>query len=289
MLAKRLWLKQFGNLHERQTGRDFQRVARQLSESLSVPEAMASKIRDGLNQARRMGAEQGFEEAGSPAVTLHVSADNGDIVNVVRDVEATTERAARTTEFTYGGNWSTLEQQARQAQVAANGLVRDVKTRFNTNLNAGIRDAAEHLGAQLLWIAEPDACATCLALSGEVVDIGDEFDITATFAKKTIAWVPEGGLIGPPRHPGCRCRTSLWFGHDGPGLSMPDALRREAQRSILRGTRLPSESETARLDAADRLLHRIAVNGSRSYAWQVPKSVKERASRAVKRGHFPAP
>ncbi|MEV8610290.1 hypothetical protein AB0383_20585 [Amycolatopsis sp. NPDC051373] len=250
---------------------------------------MASKVRDGLDNARSLGGQQGYREAGQAPVTLQVDARSGDILDVVTAAESQVQHSSQALNFTYGGNWPTLANQGRLAQVASNGLVRDVRTRFNTNLNTGIRDAAQDLGAQLLWIAEPDACATCLALSGEIVDIGDQFDVTATFAKKTINWAPEGGLIGPPRHPGCRCRTTLWFGQDGPRLSFADALRREAQRSILRGTRLPSESETVRLDAAGRLLHRIANKSSRPYAWQVPKSVQERATRAVKRGHFPTP
>ncbi|WP_410644510.1 hypothetical protein [Amycolatopsis sp. lyj-346] len=134
-------------------------------------------------------------------------------------------------------------------------------------------------------------------------------------------------LERPPRHPYCRCRVSPWLGHDetaawrvthdwaeaikdaqakgdqmavdaarraaaaavdSAAFDLPAALRREAERSILRGDALPTESENVRLAAADRLLGRIG-SGKTSPApsgWRVPASVKARAERAVKRGRF---
>ncbi|WP_336158185.1 hypothetical protein [Amycolatopsis sp. VC5-11] len=134
-------------------------------------------------------------------------------------------------------------------------------------------------------------------------------------------------LERPPRHPYCRCRVSPWLGHDEAGalsvthdwadaaadslargdlvgaaaaqkaaaeasasaaFDLPSALRREAERSILRGDALPSESENVRIQAADRLLNRIgSQKNSRSPSgWRVPASVKKRAERAVQRGAF---
>ncbi|MFB9924867.1 hypothetical protein ACFORO_25865 [Amycolatopsis halotolerans] len=137
----------------------------------------------------------------------------------------------------------------------------------------------------------------------------------------------ESELERPPRHPYCRCRVSPWLGHDEAGalsvthdwadairdavargdtvaadaarraaaaaadsasFDLPSALRREAERSVLRGDALPSESENVRLQAADRLLARIgsAKNSRSPSGWRVPASVKQRAERAVKRGAF---
>ncbi|MEV8610103.1 hypothetical protein AB0383_19625 [Amycolatopsis sp. NPDC051373] len=134
-------------------------------------------------------------------------------------------------------------------------------------------------------------------------------------------------LERPPRHPYCRCRVSPWLGHDeaaaravthdwaeaikeadakgdtvaadaarraaaaardSAAFDLPAALRREAERSILNGYALPSESERIRVQAADRLLARIgAGKNSRSPSgWQVPASVKKRAERALKKGTF---
>lgn len=134
-------------------------------------------------------------------------------------------------------------------------------------------------------------------------------------------------LERPPRHSYCRCRVSPWLGHDqaaaravthdwaqaiedaqakgdqvavdaarkaaaaaadSAAFDLPAALRREAERSILRGDALPSESENVRLQAADRLLARIGSdkNSPSPSGWRVPASVKARAERAVKRGRF---
>lgn len=134
-------------------------------------------------------------------------------------------------------------------------------------------------------------------------------------------------LLMPPRHPNCRCRVSPWLGHDTAGalsvthdwadairdalakgdtvradaarraaaaaadsasFDLPAALRREAERSVLRGDALPSESANVRIQAADRLLNRIgsAKNSRSPSGWAVPASVKKRAERAVKRGAF---
>lgn len=290
-MAKRRWIRLFGNLSDRQSGPEYRRAVRRLADELSrTRPGMAEKIQAGLDAARKLGVEQAYREASEPAVIVKVAAASGDILDVVRTAEGQSSRASQSLLYTFGGDWSTVESYARHARTAASGLVAHVATAFNTNLNKGIEDAAADMGARLVWIAERDACATCLALSGQVVSPGESFDMAATFAKAATTWAPPDGLLlTPPRHPHCRCRVSPYFGMDGPGLSFPDALRREAQRSILRGTRRPTESETVRLDAADRLLNRIASHNPRLYAWHVPKSVQERATRAVKRGHFPTP
>jgi len=91
---------------------------------------------------------------------------------------------------------------------------------------------------------------------------------------------PEGWYIGNGivTH-NCRCRCVPYYGHAGPpgSLTLPEALKREAQRSILKGWSLPSESERVRVAAAERLLAR----GS-----NLPKTVQQVARDAVKRGRF---
>ena len=59
--------------------------------------------------------------------------------------------------------------------------------------------------------------------------------------------------------------------------SYADALRREADRSVLRGFSLESESMRVRVDAAERLL---------AQGVDAPKSVKAYAARAIKAGEF---
>lgn len=131
-------------------------------------------------------------------------------------------------------------------------------------------------------------CVTCLALSGSVVNVGESFDLNATFGAKPMTYVPigVGGLTGPPRHPNCRCRCSPWLGQSEPGvIDFPTALRREAERSVLKGFARPSESERVRTQAADRLLQLIG-SGSSPSGWQVPKSVRTRARNSIDKGTF---
>lgn len=134
-------------------------------------------------------------------------------------------------------------------------------------------------------------------------------------------------LAGPPRHPNCRCRVTPWLGHDTQAArdvthdwaeaiedakangdwvavaaahkaaqaamvsaetDLPRALRREAERSILNGYALPSESEGVRRKAADRLLQKIGDqrNAPSPSGWLVPASVKRKTGRALTNGTF---
>jgi hypothetical protein len=168
------------------------------------------------------------------------------------------------------------------AVAAANGVVTDVEraARWLTNreVNNGAAQVATALDAGTMWIAERNACLVCIALAGVIADPGSSFPADATFGARPMAVWPDGVLERPPRHPNCRCRITPWLG-SGTDYSLSDALRREARRSVLKGWSLPSESENARLQAADRLLQ-VGAN--------LPTSVEEQARRAVRVGHFKA-
>ncbi|MEI5603996.1 hypothetical protein, partial [Streptomyces brasiliscabiei] len=73
-------------------------------------------------------------------------------------------------------------------------------------------------------------------------------------------------------HPRCRCELEPLVSRE-----YADALRREADRSVLRGFSLESEPMRVRVEAAERLLARGV---------DAPKSVIAYARRAVKRGEF---
>lgn len=161
--------------------------------------------------------------------------------------------------------------------------------------NAGIGQLADFVGASRLWIAEPDACLTCQGLSGHVASPGQPFDasLLASFTDKpTPTWPPGSDLDGPPEHIGCRCRLMPWLGAAQTGTphpwgaqpaiggrDLPQALRREARRAVVKGWSLPSESQASRLLAADRLLARGA---------NLPKTVQAYGRAAVRRGRFPS-
>lgn len=145
----------------------------------------------------------------------------------------------------------------------------------NRAVNLGTAQVAEQVGADVLWVAERDACLTCLALSGQVRHAGEAFDASLTFDTHPMPLFPIGNpqpLDHPPRHPGCRCRSRLWLG----GSDLPEALQREAQRTVARGWS-GYASKPARLSAADRLLQHPTL---------LPATVRHRARRAVRTGGF---
>lgn len=143
----------------------------------------------------------------------------------------------------------------------------------NEGLTAGIRA----IGAQKLWVAERDACVNCAAYAGLVADVGDDFP-------GGLSWDPQQRgrgepLPAPPLHPNCRCRVVAWKDEWAePGvLPFPEALRREARRSIARGFSLQTESNAARIRAARELLRRGA---------NLPRSVEAYAATAIAAGRF---
>lgn len=105
----------------------------------------------------------------------------------------------------------------------------------------------------MVWAPERDACVNCLAYAGLSVPA----DGTGSFPEG-LSYDPKGGvasfgtLTAPPLHPHCRCDLEPWS--PAWGDSLPDSLRREAERSVLRGYALESEADTARRRAADQLL-----------------------------------
>jgi hypothetical protein len=135
--------------------------------------------------------------------------------------------------------------------------------------NEGTATVADRVGQPTVWVAETTACVQCLAYSGRVAKPGEEFPGGLTFGP------PRAGapLKYPPLHPHCRCTIEPLN-----DASYAAALRREAERSILRGFSLESESMATRIDAARRL-----VEGG----VDAPKSVIAYARRAIAAGEFP--
>ena len=129
-----------------------------------------------------------------------------------------------------------------------------------------------------LWVAERDACVRCSAYAGKLVKTGEKF-------QGGLSWDPnqrdsKAPDVRPPLHPHCRCRLVPWnpaWAKEGE-VSLPEAVKREAQRSVARGFSLPSESNASRIRALKELLQ----NGNPS----LPKTVLERARRDLKRGEF---
>lgn len=158
----------------------------------------------------------------------------------------------------------------------------DQARKFGSDLTAKVSDTlvAAHTDRQvaacgegevLIWQPERNACVRCLKYAGQYRSATGEFEAGQSFDPK--APRPEGTLPGPPLHPNCRCELEII-----PKASAPDnakALQREAQRSILKGWALESESDAVRTRAAQALLNSNVV---------APKSVISETRRRLKSG-----
>jgi hypothetical protein len=153
---------------------------------------------------------------------------------------------------------------------ASNGLTSNVVTLVNHAGNSGSTAVADAADLPTVWVAETNACVDCLAYSGKIAKPGKSFPGGLTYGAKSR--FPDA-LPYPPRHPHCRCTVEPLRSKE-----YADALRREADRSVLRGFSLESESMKVRLDAAARLVDKGV---------DAPKSVIAFARRSVKAGKFP--
>lgn len=123
-------------------------------------------------------------------------------------------------------------------------------------VNGGAAQTADHYGARLLWISEPDACVICLAYAGHISTQDGRFPGGLSMDPKSRSNT-RAALNGPPAHINCRCRAVPWLPDwdTGPG-SLPDLLREQAWLSVAAGRGRPSESRAARRRAAQALLAR---------------------------------
>ncbi|MFD4596729.1 hypothetical protein ACFWPQ_01725 [Streptomyces sp. NPDC058464] len=150
---------------------------------------------------------------------------------------------------------------------------------INTAIHEGL-DAVVRATAPLrVWVAEADACVRCLAYTGHVVKSDEPFP-------GGLSWDPRqrrtraAAIDGPPLHAHCRCRVLPWRDTWRPdGIPFPEALRREAERSIGYGRARPSESRTVRLRAARELLRAVD---------DLLPAVETTARTAIRNGRFPA-
>lgn len=244
--------------------------------ALAIPD-LEAKIAAGIGDAYVMGAEWALGAVADADVSKQRIDDAA---------EATRKGAPKALIAPSSG----LQQRLRQAKATAGRLLRNgtpvqaalvpifeaatsVRATVTTQVNAAANTASEQVGAAadlpMVWEAERDACVHCLALAGEVVQPGKAFPLVS------YGIVPKsfGTISKPPRHPNCRCRLAVLADQ-----AYADALRREAQRSVLRGFSLPSERPAVRVEAAKRLL----ADGV-----MAPKSVKAYARDAIKNGKFP--
>ena len=152
----------------------------------------------------------------------------------------------------------------------ANSVKGRVTSAVNGAGNEGATAIADAAALPTVWVAETNACVRCLRYSGLIADPGEAFPAGLTYGRPAAA--TNGPLPHPPLHPHCRCTVEPMRSRE-----YAAALRREADRSVLRGFSLESESMGTRIDAAERLLKTDP---------DAPKSVIAYAESAVRRGEF---
>lgn len=179
-----------------------------------------------------------------------------------RDALAIAQKLART-----GADPATITASLFGHENRVRGSISDA---INQAGNEGTTAVADTAKLSTVWVAETDACVECLAYSGRTAKPGAAFPGGLTYGKKSYH---PNAIATPPRHPRCRCTVEPLVAKE-----YAAALRREADRSVLRGFSLPSESMSTRVDAADRLVARGV---------DAPKSVIAYAKRYVKAGAFP--
>jgi hypothetical protein len=218
-------------------------------------------IRDALPAALGLGATQGVEFVRAAtgrrrtAPQLRVLTALADEATRVADLVA--DRRDRALALLTRGRvtrWSDLLHAIGTARSA--GAVVRAHTAWTVGqaVNAGLDAVSDVVGAARLWVAEADACVRCLAYTGRLAIVGHPFP-------GGLSWDPRSRIIGaeaidgPPLHAHCRCRTVAWNTRWKPdGVPFPEALQREAHRSIAYGAGRPTESRAARLRAVRELL-----------------------------------
>lgn len=243
-----------------------------------VPVAVAAPLRRHMVDALALGGRQAARQLANRRVRVRVT---GLPTEIEEMLDALDDRVR--SDLDAADRLITIARDRADVQAAmgrANRAVTRTREAATWGVNRAVAHAvtevAERVGTKRLWIGERDACLHCLAYFGEVADPESPFPSGLTFGDRPL----KGPVPAPPLHPNCRCRIVLWLDDWGSerGTTFPEALKREARRSVARGWSLPSESNASRLRAAERLLRRGAG---------LPRTVEDYARRAVRTGRFP--
>ncbi|MEW2311780.1 hypothetical protein AB0918_24590 [Streptomyces sp. NPDC006864] len=166
----------------------------------------------------------------------------------------------------------------RRARNALGRAKSTIANSVNENVTKTMRATATANKADFeVWVAERDACVNCLKYAGQIVKKGEDWTGGQSWDPNQVDKKAKG--VRPPLHPHCRCRPVPWnpaWAREGE-VSLPEAISREAERSVARGFSLASESNASRVRALKELL-----SGSPNF----PKTVLERARRDLRNGEF---
>lgn len=269
------WVLRFGNTEE--SPRDtisavpFVEDARELIVQIALGEGPQRVLEEAVDAGYALGLEHA--RAVAPDLPLirpeRPERRLPDLEAVLADQKAQALRALDERALVESGV-SVVAQAGAKLERAATRVEANVAYETTRAANDAVRDATPD-GWRVVWVAERDACLHCLAYAGVTAAPGALFPEGLTFADRPMA--AHEPLLGPPRHPHCRCSLQPLHPTDA---AVSDGLKREARRSVLRGWS-DHDSLPERLRAADRLLARGA---------DLPKTVEARARRAVRDGRF---
>lgn len=236
---------------------------------LKVPEGMVEEAELGILDAHAYGVELATKDSKSVVIPdIPVSKNSQSAVrNLSQDAEDAIEQVRKNLSepLTSGGLEGVITAVAPVIQNPAKARG-SVAWSVNNASNSAVSKIAVKTGQVLTIIPERDACVVCQRYAG-MQSTGAGFPTGLTFGRKPIV-KPGATFPHPPLHINCRCEVRI-----GISKEYADALKREAVRSILRGTKLPSESERVRIEAARELLEDDP---------EAPQTVKKAAERRIK-------
>lgn len=239
--------------------------------------AAVAQLRQDVERAATLGAHLGASQAGIDPAPVTVPRDVIEEIDKLETVISARLEVGQKLATT-AGTLPKLTHAVAAASSAAQHAEQVGTFGVLRAANLAVHAQAMAAGARVLWVAERNACLYCLAQSGQLADADGAFDARYAFGEtKPLPVWPSPPLLAPPRHPNCRCHLVVYLGHEGPGISLPEALRREAQRSVVIGLALPSEPVSRRTRAARRLVE--AGTGA-------PKTVLARTRKQLLSGVF---
>jgi hypothetical protein len=187
------------------------------------------------------------------------------------------ERAARDLATTERPSLAKALLMLGAASAMASGLRAVLSDGLVAQQTAERRRAAQR-GSQgrnvLMWVPERDACARCLRYAGmRLLNAKDRFPGGLSYDPDQ-ASTSEDTVAGPPLHPYCRCELQLVAKGASEGAS--EALQREAERAIMKGWALESESQKSRRRAAAALLEQKTILAPVSVRREAAKRLGQR-------------
>lgn len=279
--ATALWVETVGDLDAEATDEQAEAYQRQLCAMLTaLPKGpRTGRVLGDLGAARLHGGEQASRDVGiKPERRVSRDLDHTTAAEV-RDLPRRVGAAHAQARALLAANGVRRYSDAISVVATARGSLttvdRTVRWAANRAIAEGATEVADAEQVPRVWVPEREACLHCLAYAGRVADPGGSFPAGLTYGDRPL---DDEDVPNPPLHPHCRCRVQLWRGEDDDeaGVSFPDGLRREADRTVLQG-RSEYASNPARLRAAERLL---------TAGVKAPASVRRRAVAAVASGQF---